>query len=526
MLIDIRQLPDGSRIESDVCIVGAGAAGITLARELGRLGRKVCLLESGGLEYDDDTQDLYDGEDIGIPYAVYGSRLRYFGGTTNHWTGWCRPLDPIDFEVRPWVSHSGWPITYDDLVPYYVRAQEVLELGPFNYDPGYWEQAKKDWGYERFPLAESRVTTKLWQFSPPTRFGEVYRDEIVKSDSISAYLHANVVDILTDENARHVTGLKVACLNGKSFEVTGKAYVLASGGIENPRLLLSADGVQKEGLGNGDDLVGRFFMEHPRVTAAYLMLLNNDDHATFYLDTWETSERRVLACFSATDEIQRSEGLLNYSATLHTVSRGAESAGYLSLREIVGGWRKERVPDDLSEHIGNILTDLDDVASALYGRFFGAGDSPLFRMEARTEQAPNPDSRVLLAAERDSLGMRRIALDWRMIERDMFSIIRSTRILGEEFGRAGLGRIKLVLSETDDDWPLYLYGGSHHMGTTRMADDAKRGVVDKNCQVHGIDNLYVAGSSVFPTGGFSNPTLTIVALALRLADHLRGKSSG
>ncbi|MCZ6763758.1 MAG: GMC family oxidoreductase [Alphaproteobacteria bacterium] len=525
MLTDIRQLTDGSRIESDVCFVGAGAAGITLARELGNLGRKVCLLESGGLENDDDTQDLYDGEDIGIPYPVYGSRLRFFGGSTNHWAGWCQPLDPIDFEARSWVSHSGWPIAYDDVFPYYVRAQEVVELGPFNYDPGYWEQFYKDRGYKRFPLAESRVSTKLWHLSPPTRFGKVYRDEIEKSDTISAYLYANVVDILTDENARQVTGLKVASLDGKSFEVTGNTYVLATGGIENPRLLLTADGVQKEGLGNGNDLVGRFFMEHPRVTVAHLMLPNKDNAAAFYLDNWDTSnERQVLACMSLTADIQESERLLNYSSNLVPVSPGADSDGYGSLREIVGGWRKEQVPDNLSEHIGNIIADLDDVASALYGRFFGAGESRLFRMEARTEQAPNPDSRVLLAAERDALGMRRIDLDWRMTDRDMYSIVRSTGILGQEFGRAGLGRIKTSLSENDDDWPLYLSGGNHHMGTTRMADDAKRGVVDKNCRVHGIDKLYVAGSSVFPTCGYANPTLTIVALALRLADHFGGNS--
>ena len=373
------------------------------------------------------------------------------------------------------------------------------------------------------PLDESLVRQKIWQYSPPTRFGEVYHDEIKKSDNITAFLYANVVDLLTDENARHVTGLKVACLNGKSFDVTGRDYVLATGGLENPRLLLSANGVQKEGIGNGNDLVGRFFMEHPHIVASVFMLTKADTDLDFYM---ANRERGFRAGISLTEEVQRLEGLLSFVTILAPARGGEESAGYTSLREIVGGWRKERIPDDLWKHIGNVIADLDDVASALYGRYFGVAKARIFLMHANAEQAPNPDSRVRLADELDALGMRRIALDWRLSEQDKFSLIRSLRLLAEEIGRAGLGRIKILLSESDDDWPLYLYGGQHHMETTRMVEDRQKGVVDENCRVHGIDNLYIAGSSVFPVSGVSNPTLTIVALALRLADHLaRGQLS-
>ena len=190
-----------------------------------------------------------------------------------------------------------------------------------------------------------------------------------------------------------------------------------------------------------------------------------------------------------------------------------------------------RLPDHLGRDIWDVVTDLDDVAR---GMFRATPDDPYhppydlsrpIRFYTRLEQCPNPDSRVKLIGEQDALGLNRIALDWQLTDLDKRSLRRSQELIGAEFGRLGVGRFKLDdwLLADDNSWPEDLHGGHHHMGTCRMSDDPKRGVVDRDCRVHGFDNLYVAGSAVYPTTGYVNPTLTVVALALRLADHLKTK---
>jgi len=232
MFSDAREVEDGAIIEGDICIVGAGAAGITLALGLLDGGRRIVLLESGGFDYDHDTQALYQGVNLGLPYYDLDvCRLRYFGGTTNHWEGRCRPLDPIDFEARPWVPHSGWPITKATLDPFYARAHEICQLGPYRYDPADWLQP----GESALAFDPARITTNLWQFSPPTRFGETYRQALAMAPDVEVLLHADVVDIATNEAGAEVDRLQVATLSGRRFGVRARAYVLACGGIENAR---------------------------------------------------------------------------------------------------------------------------------------------------------------------------------------------------------------------------------------------------------------------------------------------------
>jgi choline dehydrogenase-like flavoprotein len=251
-----------------VCIVGAGAAGITLARECIKQPFRVCLLESGGLDYNEDIQSLYQGENTGLPYyPLDASRLRYFGGTTNHWAGMCRPLDDIDFAARAWIPYSGWPFGRSHLDPFYARAHLICQLGSFTYDTGAWETPDTP----RFPLSSDRVMTKITQQSPPTRFGQVYQDEIVRADNVITYLHANAVEVETADTAQTVTRLRVACLQGPQFWVAARQFILATGAIENARLLLLSNKAQSAGLGNQNDLVGRFFMEHPSFESGALL---------------------------------------------------------------------------------------------------------------------------------------------------------------------------------------------------------------------------------------------------------------
>ena len=340
LLIDARTLPEHTIIEAEVCIVGAGAAGITVAREFIGQPFQVCLLESGGLEFEKDTQDLYAGENIGHPYfQLDRTRLRFLGGTTNHWGGFCRPLDQIDFETREWIPHSGWPFDKTHLVPFYERAQYICQLGPFSYDVKDWETENTP----RIPFVGDRVVTQLFQFSsPPTHFGKVYRVEIDRATNVRTFLYANVVDIETTNNATTVTRARVACLQGNRFWVSAKLFILAAGGIENPRLLLLSNKVQRAGLGNENDLVGRFFMEHPEFASGSWLLSDPRLPLGLYKVHHKVNNGKkvkVRGMVTLSPEIIRSEGLLSASATLEPSdprSEGVASAKFL-LRPPAGG---------------------------------------------------------------------------------------------------------------------------------------------------------------------------------------------
>ena len=466
---------DGSSFEADLCIIGAGAAGITIAKELKDSKLKILLLESGGLAIDPKTQALYEGQSAGLQNfpSLAAARLRYFGGTTGHWNGWCAPLDPIDFEKREWIAHSGWPIKYPDLEPWYRRAQQICQLGPFEYGAEYWENQS---GFRRLPLAPQVVDTKIIQFSPPTRFGTVYREEILQAPNITLWTFANVTDIRSNPGASHVTGVEVTTLNAKKMSVKAKKYILACGGLENPRILLLSNKAIPHGLGNRHDLVGRFFIEHPHLSTSR-MLLPNEKDAAFYTHSFQPDYHKYIPLLGIPPAIQKARKIANYSSVI---------------------W-----PQPLAK---------------------GANAGVTYQMSTRLEQVPNPESRITLDPnKKDELGQPQLRLDWRMTQLDKQSIRIAEQLIANELGRTGVGRLQLPdwLMADDKAWSSDVHGGPHHMGTTRMTADARTGVVDANCKVHGIDNLYIAGSSVFPTGGTANPTLTIVALAARLASHIK-----
>ena len=525
MIIDLAGYT-GEDVRCDLCIIGAGAAGITIAREFLNGIHRVCLLESGGLEYEAQIQDLYDGENTGLPYYdLISSRLRYFGGTTNHWNGRCAPLDSIDFKKRSWVPYSGWPMSKQDLDPYYLRAQKICGLGEFVYDNRAWKQLNIDSPPPVFD--ENKVDLKFFQFSDPVvRFGQVFRDELAGAKNIDIYLHATVTNIQTNREGNQVEHLKIASLDGSRTEVSAKLYVLACGGIENPRLLLLSNKVRPAGVGNSNDLVGRFFMEHPKGESGDVI----SDDKYLLLDWFQKHYPNTTVphwpSLCASESQQEILGLLNSSASIYYTPRlgtsGAELVDlYESIKddEDVEGWGRK---------IWAVVTDLDELVKAGYRRYV-EGKKPIVDpgrvyLWCRCEQAPNPDSRIQLSRDKDALGQHRIELNWQLSLIDRQTLLGLTRTIGEEFGRLGLGRVKLEDWTMDDsaEWKD-LHGGRHHMGTTRMSDDPKSGVVNGDCRVHECNNLYVAGSSVFTTGGWANPTLTIVALALRMSEHLKGR---
>ncbi|MFV2063437.1 MAG: GMC family oxidoreductase [Chloroflexota bacterium] len=503
MIEDGRQVPDGSVLGADLCIIGGGAAGIAMSRALRGSGLDIVVLESGGLEFDERTNDLNRGQNIGEPMTFWGVerplhdvRLRYFGGSTNHWFGWCRPIDPMDLEHRPWVPYSGWPISRADIDPWLPAAHEIAELGPVEYDPRVWARR---YGAPKPLLSTDVVATTMFQYSPPTNFGERYRADLDDAADVRVLLWSNAVNLDASVGADHVNGVDVIVLDGPRFRVESGAVVLATGGIEVPRLLLASRGVQPEGLANGNDLVGRYFMEHPHMKAGVAVTRKGLKALSLHqIRPYDVEGRQVRArgVFTLTPAAQREHQTLNFSTFV--------------LGETTPQPLKGREPSDM----------VSDTQVADLVRRYGPAMRSVLEFEMISEGAPSPDSRVLLGDELDELGMPRVQVDWRRTPLDRYTIQTGLELLGSELGRLGLGR---MLVESDGLGPMKadVDVGSHHMGTTRMSSDAASGVVDSDCRVHGIDNLFVAGSAVYPTGGSANPTLTLLALAFRLADHLK-----
>lgn len=505
MHIDARKLPNNSLIEGDICIVGAGAAGISMARELEQSGLKIILLEGGGFEYDQDMQDLYRGESTGQRYyPLHGTRLHYFGGTTGHWAGMCAPFDDIDFEERDWVRNSGWPISKKDLDPYYEKAQEALQLGPYEYDLEYWQKEMDN--LIPFPLDEKVIWNKMWQFSR-ARFNTLYRDQVVQSNNIHLYTYANVVDIRANENVSAITELITKNHEGKSHTVKAKNFVLACGAMQNARMLLASNSQANQGLGNDNDLVGRYFMEHLEIATGELWLQKA------LPDELYTAWGPPRAELAITAAMQKEQRILNGTLSPTPLARARHIIPRMDLLQ----------EDDYKTAVNKFFTNMresrDKAEEVTEGPVTRA-----YEFQIRIEQAPNPDSRITLGRAKDALGVPRLNLHWDLTDLDKRSIRKINLLVGQMAGKADIGRVKLkdfLRDKWDNSWPSGTNGGWHHMGTTRMSDNPETGVVNENCQVHGIDNLFVAGAGCFTTSGASNPTLTVVALSLRLANHLK-----
>ncbi|MDQ6606292.1 MAG: GMC family oxidoreductase [Actinomycetota bacterium] len=530
MLIDGRQIDDGARLTSDLVVVGAGPAGISIVDRLRGSGLSICLIDGGGFSPDLRSQRLFRGESIGTPYyRLDACRYRQFGGSSNHWGGWCRPLDPIDFAQRDWLPWSGWPIEAAELEPFYSDAAELLQLPTARFNAAAWPPGMPP----PLEMPSANFESAIIQFSPETNFGLAYRDRIVHGDGVTLLLRANVTELLTDPEGRRIEGVSVRTLTGRSFRVDGRAVVLAAGAIENARLLLLSRRARRAGVGNEHDLVGRFFMEHLHVPAGHLRAderpINRDFHRKAVYDG-----RHVRGLLAATADAQARHRLLACSIGIedrayvygtpfiewHPVLRTAPARAYLHLRrvneaaaaKVKGGadraWNTVRMAETWR---------LARAARARDAATSGSKRGQLLSLYARAEQAPDPSSRISLSDRKDALGLPQPRLAWRVREVDTASILGWVAQLDADVRRLSVGHV----IGPEAGWEEKIIGGPHHMGTTRMSADPSTGVVDRQCRVHSVENLYLAGSSVFATGGYANPTFTLVALALRLADELK-----
>jgi choline dehydrogenase-like flavoprotein len=557
---DLGTLGADAAIDADLVIIGGGPAGLTIAREFFGTSTRVLVLESGQLVEERRFTDLLTVESVGEPSGeaarrrieshgthsaswsntaqAYGVRCRVLGGSSHAWTGKSAPFDRIDFTARPWVPYSGWPFGLETLAPYVDRAAEALNLGPPCNDDGLWELMRLN-----SPLLELDATllrSFFWQFARSRsnrldflRFGP----EFITADApnVRVLLNATVTRIDTDEAGTSFQGLQVSTIDGVRSSVRAKAVVLAASGIENPRLLLVSNGVHATGLGNSrlgnqNDMVGRFLMDHPTATIGRFKL--EDIPAVMqrfglYGLKYRGLTHMYQLGLAPSPELQERERLLHCAAfmseerasddpwdALKRLLRAKSQYPMSDLRAVAS--RADLLARGVGMHVLARSVAPQRVIRGLPHKLAG------LRIDAITEQQPNPDSRITLSDKFDSLGVPIARIDWRIDDDVRRSLIRLGHLLASEFLRAGMPTPLLedwIAQQRPEDGVITDHG--HTCGTTRMSDDPKLGVVDANCQVHGVARLYVAGASVFPTSGHANPTLMIVSLAIRLADRIK-----
>jgi choline dehydrogenase-like flavoprotein len=490
------------------------------------------LLESGGFRPDRATRDLYRGESIGLPYRFAdGSRSRFLGGSSNCWGGNCRPMDDHDFEYRDWVPYSGWPFAKSELLPYYDRSREVLRIGPNRFDAEFWVAAIGKTDVRRIPFLTGEVVDAISQFSPPLRFGRFYRKDLKKSDFVTVFLHANAVHIETDADGRKVQAIKLATLTGRTARATATVFVLAAGGIENARLLLVSNKNQPAGVGNNNDLVGRFFMDHIQLFSGTIRLSEQWIADKLYNQRYNYHNKLVSAyntCVAAqlmiSPSVQEREKLLNAQVCFSSIFFWERLRAGNALRRLKQSMEQRESPGQgLRRHLQTLVAQQFDITGLILARYLRLQSlARACRFHTIIEPGPDPESRVTLSEQRDQLGMNRVKVRWRLDSLEKRTADRTLALIARELSAAGVADVSLDPAIEGGAWPESFrdQGTWHHIGTTRMHDSPKLGVVDRHCRVHGIENLYVSGSSVFPTAGGNFPTITIIALALRLSDHI------
>lgn len=502
--------------------MGGGAAGIALALEFEKKGIDCILAEGGGLRPNWSSQSLYEGEDIGTPYDLVGTRTRYIGGSTNCWGSYCAPMEDWYLEQRLWVPHSGWPIAAGDLRSYYPRTCALLGIDCNGFDADLWEQRLVDSRITAARIDNGTVFTAASQRAIERgRFGTFFRSDLRRAQKANVLVNATVADVQLSEDGTKVKRLRVLADTDSGFWIEAKVFILAAGGVENPRLLLLSNTVHASGIGNEFGVVGRYFMEHPLVPTAAFQFADRAGDARHF-DSLYTYLRNRPAIFShrlsrAAEERNKALYAICYIEPVF----GDSNKGVESLKHFHRFIRTLRAPDDLGLHLSNLIRDFRGVA-ALARYLLLSGNSGVSRWELTTsiECSPNPDSRITLSSEKDRLGMNKVRLDWRLTELDRHTMRTVVLTVAEEFAKSGTAKVDPYAAALDGTWTRNPGWINHHMGTTRMGVDPRTSVVDSDCRVHGVTNLYIAGSSVFPCAPSHSPTFTILALALRLADHV------
>lgn len=518
MFVDTRDLPDHGTVQADVCVVGAGAAGIALALEFVGSPVRVVLLEIGGLTAERDGRGIHRVVPGSAPrLSVDPSLTWYFGGNTNHWFGNCRPLDEADFAPRDWIRRSGWPICRQQLLPYYERAQSVCGLSDFRwYD---LDACRAHLKHRPLDVDPATLTSKVMHACPVLSFAELHRHRLDAAENVRVLLHARALRLKTNAGGDQVQAVETVGADGRRSHIEAGMFVLAAGGIENARLFLCSNDACPNGLANDHDLVGRFFMEHWFLDIP-LGGWSDARDLGFYDEPQPIGAARVWGQLALSDELLRQERVPGLSLWFHPTPPAAPNAG--SAGRIVALLRQRaRLKQPLID-VRLALSDPVNTVRHVLEKLRRRGASDIARkswfVRVQLEQTPDPENRIRLSSQRDAHGQTGVELALRLTAEERQGHVKSLKIAGAALGINEQSLVRQLQLRLDAGRFGFF---THHTGTTRMHNDPAHGVVDADCRVHGVSNLFVAGSSVFPTAGTAAPTLTIVALALRLADHLR-----
>lgn len=578
-IADLATFPSDSVFEADLAIVGGGPAGLTIAREFFGTSTRVLLLESGLLDETPDHAALAELDSVGEPRTEaqkqkriafhgasssswsqdvqpYGVRCRALGGSSHAWAGKSAAFDQIDFAERPWVPYSGWPILRESLVPYLDRAAHVLNLGPNSYDASLWKLIGIAPPKPRLDVEGLR--SFFWQFARSRldhldimRFGPEF--VTFRAENVRVLLNATVRQIELAPDGGSFGGLEISTIDGVRSKVKAKSAVIAASGIENPRLLLASNTLQSSGIGNGYDLVGRFLMDH---AGARVGRFKSADLAQivkrfgFYGVRHGGRTHMYMHGLALSPVLQEREQLLN-SAVYFMPERSLDDP-WDALKRLLRRKSVKPVQD-----IHSVVSGAGLLAKGVGMKILASNTTPtIFKdfivdtairyspnfvaeefqsrglphkltgvwIDAIAEQRPNPDSRVSLSDRTDRLGVPLAKVNWRINDDERRTIVRIAHLTRDVFARAGLPKPLLepwIAEERLADGVII--DMAHTLGTTRMSENPKSGVVDENCQVHGVQGLYLAGASIFPTSGHANPTLMILALAIRLADTIKSR---
>ena len=550
MEIDARELPSGETLRADLCIIGSGPAGIAVAHALIGSGLHVVIVESGPLRKNRHAQEDPAGETVaGSPHPPTDMyRERRFGGTSTIWGGRAIPLDPIDFEPRAHVPDSGWPIRHAALARHYARAFEICEAG----DGALGIEALRQQKPFIDGFAPEHFEAEIERYSPPTDFGRTYARDLRVSGRVRVLLNSVCVEFVSGPDTPAVEAARCVTPNGRTIRVGARAFVVAAGGIETVRLLGASRGRQAGGMANSSGMLGRNYMCHIEGTVGAIRVTPPSRSIDWNFGrTRDGVYARQKLHLRASR--QRELGLLNMIFRLHHANPMDPAHGdavlsimYFAKRFVLPEYRRKLTSVELMslsdresqhltrQHVGNLVRGAPGLirflVPFLYKRYavyrripYVALSSPVGRyaLDFNSEQAPNFDSRIELLDGADRYGLPRFRIDWRRSDRDVASICAAFRLLRDDLAASGTGVMEIEEEKLEEEIAACGPVGGHHIGTARMSDDPGKGVVDGTCRAHDVPNLFLAGSAVFPTCGHANPTLTIVALALRLADHLR-----
>jgi choline dehydrogenase-like flavoprotein len=526
LIVNAEEFSESKEFSCDICIIGAGVAGIVVARELLSSNKSLIMIEAGHEIYNESMQNLYRSNhkpEVFPDTSV--SRLRMLGGSSNHWENSTERLDPIDFEKRSWVSDSGWPFSYTTLEPFYEAAERYCGVGDYDdaYSLDYW--LKKAPFDDSFPDSQVMKTAIIKSSLIPVRFFQHYGPDLLQSDDLQIISGANITEIDYNHENENVNSISFKTIKSIKHTVKAKLFIMCLGGIENARMLLTFNQVYDNKIGNLYDNVGRYFMEHPTIRGAHFYPLNGrlpSIYEGIYKDKILLKARLKLKEDSQYKYETNNLRMILLSRTGEALSHGVSSAHILS-----NDFTNADISDDFGTHLVNVLNDIDVLANIFTKKAFDYElNEDVFKFSgyqliSMIEQTPDRKNRITLSDKVDVLGLKKVNIDWTISDDDKDLAWRSLDLISKDPSINRKGRFRVLKEREGRLWNSQLGFGQHHIGTTRISSSYKTGVVDSKCRVYGTKNFYIGGSSVFPTGGHVPPTLTIVAMSIKLADDIK-----